>query len=35
MRLKTNLLHTNKEGFGEDLPFEAFQKATETFYSAS
>ena len=32
-RLKTNLLHPNEGGFGEDCPFEAFQKATENFYS--
>ena len=30
-----NLLHPNKGGFGEDFPFEAFQKATEIFYSGS
>ena len=33
--LKTNLLHPNKGGFGEDFPYEASQKAAETFYSGS
>ena len=33
--LKTNLLHPNKGGFGEDFLYETSQKAAETFYSGS